>query len=100
MTKFTLALLKNVLLRSVQCNWWSVGRLAVDMLRRRGLPLGPSARKAVTEVHDGAGEVLALMRQTRMDEATIHCACMWAQGSALGLKGLEAWTQHPKSRDL
>lgn len=30
-----------------------------------------------------AGSVLNLMRQTKMDEATIHCACLWAQGGSL-----------------
>ena len=50
------------------------------MLRSQNVPPGAEAKRAVTELRDGASSVLVLMRQTKMDEATINCAVMWAQG--------------------
>ena len=43
------------------------------MLRAQNVPPGAEARRQVTDLRDGAGAVLALMRQTKMDEATIRC---------------------------
>ena len=68
------------IVHSVQRQWWAAAKGAVDLLRAQNVPPGPDARRAVTEVRDEAGSLLALMRQTKMDEATISCAVMWAQG--------------------
>jgi hypothetical protein len=68
------------IVHSVQRQWWTAARRAVDVLRAQNVPPGPDARRAVTEVRDESGALLALMRQTKMDEATISCAVMWAQG--------------------
>ena len=43
------------------------------------MAIGSEARRAVTELRDEATAVLNLMRQTKMDEAVISCAVMWAQ---------------------
>ena len=62
------------------CAQWTAAKKAVDMMRALNTPPGAETRRSVTELRDGAGAVLALMRQTKMDEATISCAVMWAQG--------------------
>ena len=53
-------------------------RLAGDLLQSN-TAVTSEARRVVTELRE-AGAVLNLMRQTKMDEATIHCAIFWAQG--------------------
>ena len=74
------AALDAFITQSVQRHWWSAAKRAVDVLRAQNVPAGSEARRAVTELRDEAGSLLALMRQTKMDEATISCAVMWAQG--------------------
>ena len=51
----------------------------VDELRKQNAPPSSETRRALTELRDEAGSLLALLRQTKMDEATISCAIMWAQ---------------------
>ena len=68
------------IVQSVQRHWWAAAKNAVDVLRAQNMPPGADTRRAVTEIRDEAGSLLALMRQTKMDEATINCAVMWAQG--------------------
>jgi hypothetical protein len=70
----------GVVLRAAQRHWWSAAKRAVDELRKANVPPSSESRRAVTEIRDEAGSLLALMRQTKMDEATISCAVMWAQG--------------------
>ena len=62
--------------------WWTAAKYAVEELRKQNVPPSSEARSAVTQLRDEAGSLLALMRQTKMDEATIHCAVMWAQGES------------------
>ena len=63
-------------------HWWSAARGAVNHLRASNVAIGSEARRAVTELRDEATAVLNLMRQTKMDEAVISCAVMWAQGES------------------
>jgi len=74
------AALDTYITQSAQRLWWTAAKRAVDVLRAGNVPPSSEARRTVTEVRDSAGAVLALMRQTKLDEATISCAVMWAQG--------------------
>ena len=78
-TTATNSALDLYIIQTTQRHWWSAAKRAVDILRSQNIPAGSDARKAVTVLRDEAGSLLALMRQTRMDEATISCAVMWAQ---------------------
>ena len=60
--------------------WWAAAKRAVDELRNQNVPPSSETRRALTELRDESGSLLALMRQTKLDEATISCAVMWAQG--------------------
>jgi flagellar biosynthesis GTPase FlhF len=60
--------------------WWTAAKRAVDELRNQNVPPSSETRRALTELRDESGSLLALMRQTKLDEATISCAVMWAQG--------------------
>lgn len=66
---------------AAQRHWWGAARTAVNMLRMGNVAASSESRRAITELRDEAGAVLSLMRQTKMDEATISCATMWAQGT-------------------
>lgn len=72
--------LDSAIVHAVQRHWWSSARAAVNLLRNSNTAVTSETRRVVNELRDEAGGVLNLMRQTKMDEATIHCACMWAQG--------------------
>uniref|UniRef100_A0A7S2HMW9 CS domain-containing protein n=1 Tax=Haptolina brevifila TaxID=156173 RepID=A0A7S2HMW9_9EUKA len=74
------AALDMYIMQSTQRLWWTAATRAVDVLRAGNVPPSSEARRTVTAVRDSAGAVLALMRQTKLDEATISCAVMWAQG--------------------
>ena len=67
---------------AAQRHWWETARTALDLLRDRNHVVGSESRNVVTVLRDEASSVLSLMRQTKMDEATISCAVMWAQGEA------------------
>jgi len=67
---------------AAQRHWWEAARTALDLLRDRNHVVGSESRNVVTVLRDEASAVLSLMRQTKMDEATISCAVMWAQGEA------------------
>ena len=69
------------IVQSAQRHWWVAAKRAVDVLRAQNMPPHAETRRAVTELRDESGALLALMRQTKMDEATISCAVMWAQGT-------------------
>ena len=75
------ASLDAAIVLTAQRHWWSAAKRALDVLRDQNVPPSAEARRVVTELRDGAGSLLALMRQTKMDEATISCAVMWAQGT-------------------
>jgi len=72
--------LEAALVFASQRHWWSAARGIVDVLRRSNFQVSSEVRRALTDLRDESGAVLALMRQTAMDEALIHCATMWAQG--------------------
>jgi len=72
--------LDAAIVHAVRRQWWGSARAAVNLLRNSNTAVPSEARRVVTELRDEAGAVLNLMRQTKMDEATIHCACLWAQG--------------------
>ncbi|KAL3892674.1 MAG: hypothetical protein SGPRY_014899 [Prymnesium sp.] len=74
--------LDGAIAHSARRGWWRSARAAVDLLRKANASPLSETRRLVTHLRDEAGAVLNLMRQTKMDEATIHCACMWAQGAA------------------
>ena len=76
------ALLEEAVQYSAYRHWWAAARGALDVLRTRNVAIGSEVRQAVTTLRDEAGSVLNLMRQTKMDEATINCAVMWAQGES------------------
>ena len=76
------ALLEEAVQYSAYRHWWVAARGALDVLRTRNVAIGSEVRQAVTTLRDEAGSVLNLMRQTKMDEATINCAVMWAQGES------------------
>ena len=76
------ALLEEAVQYSANRHWWVAARAALDVLRTRNVAIGSEVRQAVTTLRDEAGSVLTLMRQTKMDEATINCAVMWAQGES------------------
>ena len=67
---------------AAQRHWWEAARSALDLLRNRNHAISSEARHVVTVLRDEASSVLSLMRQTKMDETTISCAIMWAQGEA------------------
>jgi len=67
---------------AAQRHWWDAARRALDLLRNRNHAISSEARHVVTVLRDEASSVLSLMRQTKMDETTISCAVMWAQGEA------------------
>ena len=71
----------TAVVHAAQRHWWGAARTAVNLLRNGNIAVTSEARRVVTELRDEAGAVLTLMRQTKMDEATISCACMWAQGA-------------------
>ena len=82
-------------------HWWSAARGAVNHLRASNVAIGSEARRAVTELRDEATAVLNLMRQTKMDEAVISCAVMWAQGeSSVRATPAAARPQHPQCPEL
>ena len=64
------------IVHAAQRHWWTAATRAVDELRKHNSPPSSETRRAVTELRDGASSLLALMRQTKMDEATINCAIM------------------------
>jgi len=68
------------IMHSAQRHWWAAAKKGVDELRKQNAPPSSETRRALTELRDEAGSLLALLRQTKMDEATISCAIMWAQG--------------------
>lgn len=72
--------LESALVHAAHRHWWEAARGAVDRLRGQNLQVSHETRRSLTLLRDEAGSVLTLLRQTRMDEATIHCAVMWAQG--------------------
>jgi len=62
-------------------HWWEAAKGVVAVLRGiEPFQISSDGRRALTEIRDGAGGVLALLRQTKMDESVISCAVMWAQG--------------------
>ena len=67
---------------AAQRHWWEAARSALDLLRNRNHVISSESRNVVTVLRDEASSVLSLMRQTKMDETTISCAVMWAQGEA------------------
>ena len=67
---------------AAQRHWWEAARSALDLLRNRNHVISSESRNVVTVLRDEASSVLSLMRQTKMDESTISCAVMWAQGEA------------------
>ena len=82
-------------------HWWSAARGAVNHLRASNVAIGLEARRAVTELRDEATAVLNLMRQTKMDEAVISCAVMWAQGeSSVRATPAAARPRHPQCPEL
>ena len=77
------AALEEGLLVAARRHWWEAARGVVGVLR--GVPsfqISTHGRRALTEIRDGAGSVLSLLRQTSLDEATISCAVQWAQGES------------------
>ena len=72
--------LEAALVHAAHRHWWAAARTAVDALRASNAQVGDATRRSLTELRDESASVLALLRQTRMDEATISCAVMWAQG--------------------
>ena len=58
---------------AAQRHWWEAARTALDLLRDRNHVVGSESRNVVTVLRDEASAVLSLMRQTKMDEATISC---------------------------
>ena len=60
--------------------WWNTSREAIRQLRARGVTISDETRRSLTTLRDESESLLAQLRQTRMDEATIRCAVMWAQG--------------------
>lgn len=76
------ARLDSFIVESSQRHWWAAAKGAVDGLRAQNVPAAAETRSALTQIRDEAGSLLALMRQTKMDEATISCAVLWAQGES------------------
>lgn len=73
--------LEEGLLVAARRHWWEAGKGLVAVLRgRASFQISSEGRRALTEIRDGAGGVLALLRQTKLDESVISCAVMWAQG--------------------
>ena len=74
--------LDSFIVESSQRRWWAAARRAVNDLRAQNAP-AKLGQRALTEIRDEAGDLLVLIRQTKMDEATINCAVMWAQGESM-----------------
>jgi hypothetical protein len=73
--------LEEGLIVAARRHWWEAGKGLVAVLRgRASFQISSDGRRALTEIRDGAGDVLALLRQTKLDESIISCAVMWAQG--------------------
>lgn len=73
--------IEEALVSSAQSHWWEAARGAINLLRARGVTVSDETRRALTSLHTESGSLVALLRQTRLDEATIKCAVMWAQGA-------------------
>ena len=72
--RFQAAALEAGVAHAAQRHWWEAARAALDLLRDRNHVIGSESRNVVTVLRDEASSVLSLMRQTKMDEATISCA--------------------------
>jgi len=68
-------------LDAAQRHWWAAARGFVNLLRSANVAVSSETRFALTQLRDESASVLSLLRQTRMDEATIRCAVLWAQGT-------------------
>jgi len=72
--------LETGLVLAAHRHWWAAARATVDVLRGNSLTVSDDTRRSLTTLRDESASVLALLRQTRMDESTINCATLWAQG--------------------